>query len=338
MRTILIHIIIFCLTAHSFYGQQFVMHSNYMVNGLPLNPAVAGTKTFAPLVLGFRRQWTGIREAPVAQHLSYHTYVAEQIGIGIHAFNDVAGPARRTGMTGSFSIQVKSSLKTRLSFGMAGTFSQFMIDRNKLVTQEPGDQAVNDRTTNQFIPDLAAGLHWYGHQFHMGISLFNIIQTRTDLFDIMTPVTSTLDRTLYANASYRFGANNDNSLSFEPAAILRLMLNDYQNADGKKRLESALIKLIWESSLSEENLHILCEFAIKRLTIDQRNQLCESLMKSFEDHVEYIENQNEVEVIMDEKIRTFIDFDNKLSVCWAFPRILDDQLKKLVTARSFLDA
>ena len=221
----IIHIIIFCLTAHSFYGQQFVMHSNYMVNGLPLNPAVAGTKTFAPLVLGFRRQWTGIREAPVAQHLSYHTYVAEQIGIGIHAFNDVAGPARRTGMTGSFSIQVKSSLKTRLSFGMAGTFSQFMIDRNKLVTQEPGDQAVNDRTTNQFIPDLAAGLHWYGHQFHMGISLFNIIQTRTDLFDIMTPVTSTLDRTLYANASYRFGANNDNSLSFEPAAILRLMLN-----------------------------------------------------------------------------------------------------------------
>jgi len=221
----LLHIALILICFIPIHGQQIVMHSNYMVNGLPLNPAVAGTKTFAPLVLGFRRQWTGIREAPVAQHLSYHNYVAEQIGVGIYAFNDVAGPARRTGMMGSFSLQIKSSYKTRLSFGLAGSFSQFMLDRDKLITEDPADQVVLERTTNQFVPDLAAGLHWYGQQFHLGISIFNVIQTKTDLFDIMTPVSSTLDRTLYANASYRFGAGNDKSLSFEPSAILRLMKN-----------------------------------------------------------------------------------------------------------------
>lgn len=221
----LLNIILISICFNSIEAQQIVMHSNYMVNGLPLNPAVAGTKTFAPIVLGFRRQWTGIREAPVAQHLSYHTYVAEQVGVGIYAFNDVAGPARRTGMMGAFSLQVKSSYKTRLSFGLAGSFSQFMLDRDKLITEEPGDQVVLERTTNQFIPDLAAGLHWYGHQFHLGLSLFNILQTKTDLFDIMTPVSSTLDRTIYANASYRFGAKNENTLSFEPAGIIRMMTN-----------------------------------------------------------------------------------------------------------------
>jgi len=56
----LLHIALILICFIPIHGQQIVMHSNYMVNGLPLNPAVAGTKTFAPLVLGFRRQWTGI--------------------------------------------------------------------------------------------------------------------------------------------------------------------------------------------------------------------------------------------------------------------------------------
>ena len=219
------YLIALLLGFHQLNAQQIVMHSNYMVNGLPLNPAVAGTKTFAPVVLGFRRQWTGIREAPVAQHISYHNYVAEQIGIGVYAFNDVAGPARRSGLMTSMSVQIKSSYKTRLSFGIAGSFSQFMIDRDKLITEEPGDQVVLERTSNQLIPDLATGMHWYSHQFHIGIALFNILQTKSDLFDVMTPVSSTLDRTLFANASYRFGASNENGISFEPSAILRLMTN-----------------------------------------------------------------------------------------------------------------
>ncbi|MBG16633.1 MAG: hypothetical protein CL853_09815 [Crocinitomicaceae bacterium] len=225
MMRLYFYIILLLLATQQLFAQQIVMHSNYMVNGLPLNPAVAGTKTFAPIVLGFRRQWTGIREAPVAQHISYHTYVAEQIGIGAYAFNDVAGPVRRTGLMSALSIQIKSSYKTRLSFGIAGSFSQFMIDRDKLITEEPGDQVVLDRTTNQLIPDLATGLHWYSHQFHLGISIFNILQTKSDLFDIMTPVTSTLDRTLFVNGSYRFGASSENSISFEPAAIVRIMTN-----------------------------------------------------------------------------------------------------------------
>ena len=207
------------------YSQQIVMHSNYMVNGLPINPAVAGTKTFAPIVLGFRRQWAGIREAPVAQHLSYHTYVAEQIGVGAYAFNDVAGPARRTGLMGGVSVQIKSSYKSRLSFGIAGSFSQYMIDREKLVTEEPGDITVQNYTTNQLIPDLATGLQWYSVNYHFGISIINLIQTKSDLFDIMTPVTSTLDRTLYINGSYRFGSDANSTISFEPAGILRFMTN-----------------------------------------------------------------------------------------------------------------
>jgi type IX secretion system PorP/SprF family membrane protein len=221
MKNIIYIILVFVCVNSS--AQQIVMHSNYMINGLAINPAVAGTKTYAPLVLGFRRQWTGIREAPVAEHLSYHTYVTEQIGIGAYAFNDVAGPARRSGVVMGGSVQIKSSYKTRMSFGLAGSLSQYMIDRDKLVTEEPDDVTVMNYTTNQFVPDLSSGIHIYSHNYHIGLSVIHLLQTKTDLFDIMTPVTSTLDRTFYLNAAYKIESSS--AVSLEIAGILRYMTN-----------------------------------------------------------------------------------------------------------------
>ena len=37
------------------YSQQIVLNSQYMINSFVLNPAAAGTKTYAPLVIGVRR-------------------------------------------------------------------------------------------------------------------------------------------------------------------------------------------------------------------------------------------------------------------------------------------
>ena len=143
--------------------------------------------------------------------------------VGAYVFNDVAGPARRSGLMAAASVQIKSSYKTRLSFGVSGSFTQFMIDRDKLVTEEPGDNTVINYTTNQLIPDLSAGIHWFSHNYHIGISALNLLETKSDLYDIMTPVTNTIDRTLYLNGSYRFGSDENSKISFEPAAILRFM-------------------------------------------------------------------------------------------------------------------
>ena len=70
------------------YGQQIALNSQYMFNSFAINPAVAGTKNYAPLSFTFRRQWMGIDEAPVTQNLMGHTYIGKNAGTGIHLFND----------------------------------------------------------------------------------------------------------------------------------------------------------------------------------------------------------------------------------------------------------
>lgn len=215
--------LVFCSTLS--YGQQFIMNSQYMVNAFAINPAAAGTKTYAPLVLDVRRQWTGIREAPVGQHLSYHTNISKQIGVGGYLFNDVAGPARRTGLMIAVSSQLKLQKGTYLSLGLGGSLSQYVFDRDKLVTEQANDPTVFNYTSNLLIPDLSGGVKLFGQNYHLGFSMFNLLQSKVDLFDIMTPVTSNLQRTIYFTGSYVMHLSENNGLYFEPSAVARIMFN-----------------------------------------------------------------------------------------------------------------
>lgn len=218
------------------YGQQFIMNSQYMVNAFAINPAAAGTKTYAPLVLDVRRQWTGIREAPVGQHISYHTNISKQFGVGGYLFNDVAGPSRRTGFMGAVSTQLKVDRKNYLSLGIGGSLSQYVFDRDKLVTEEAKDPTVFNYTTNLLIPDLSGGVKLFGQNYHLGLSLFNLLQTKVDLFDVMTPVTNDLQRTMYLTGSYLMTVSEQGGLYLEPSAVARIMFNAPFTFDVNARL------------------------------------------------------------------------------------------------------
>lgn len=224
MRKLLYILAVMIISSFS-YGQQFIMNSQYMVNAFAINPAAAGTKTYAPLVLDVRRQWTGIREAPVGQHISYHTNISKQFGAGGYLFNDVAGPSRRTGFMGAVSSQLKVNKEAYLSLGIGGSLSQYVFDRDKLVTEEADDPTVYNYATNLLIPDLSFGVKYFSQNYHLGFSMFNLLQTKVDLFDVMTPVTSTLQRTMYFTGSYLIPLRKDNTFFLEPSAVGRVMFN-----------------------------------------------------------------------------------------------------------------
>ena len=54
---------VFLLALLTYQGQQIALNSQYLFNDFAINPAIAGTKSYAPLSISFRRQWMGIDEA-----------------------------------------------------------------------------------------------------------------------------------------------------------------------------------------------------------------------------------------------------------------------------------
>lgn len=215
-------------------AQQIALTSQYMFNEFSFNPAVAGTKNFAPLSFSFRRQWMGMDEAPVTQNLSFHSFIGDNTGAGVQLFNDVAGPSRRTGLSGAFSYQIQTSEMTRLSFGLSASITQFVMDRDQMITETPDDIAVQNNAYNQLIPDFNFGAYWYGERHFVGVSAFNLLQSEDDLYDISTVVTNTLDRTIFAHAGYLFPLGE--SFAIEPSAMFRYMFNAPMSFDANLRL------------------------------------------------------------------------------------------------------
>lgn len=262
-------------------AQQFIMNSQYMINAFAINPAAAGTKTYAPLVLDVRRQWTGIREAPVGQHLSYHTSLTEQIGVGGYLYNDVAGPSRRTGLMLAFSSQIKLSTGQYLSLGLGGSMTQYVFDRDKLVTEEAYDPTVANYATNLLVPDLNAGLKLYGENYHLGWSMFNLIQTRSDLFDIMTPVTNNLQRTMYFTGSYIVPLTSNDMFFLEPSAVIRMMFNAPMTFDLNLRLLHESGFWFGASYRYRDAIALMVGFSTNKLGISYSYDINTSALRSY---------------------------------------------------------
>lgn len=218
------------ISSVEFSAQQIALNSQYMYNEFSFNPAVAGTKNFAPLTFSFRRQWMGINEAPVTQNLSFHSFIGKNSGAGVQLYNDVSGPTRRTGLSGTFSYAIKTSDATKLSFGLSASVTQFMMDRDRMNTEIPDDIAVLNNTFNQLIPDFNFGMYWYGERHYVGVSGYNLLQSGDDLFDLTTNVTNTLDRTIFAHAGYLFPIGDD--FGIEPGVMTRYMFNAPFSFDG----------------------------------------------------------------------------------------------------------
>ena len=70
-------------------AQQIPHHSQYMFNDFFINPAVAGTKSYQPIMVTARNQWVGLSDAPTTQTMSFHGSWINNMGLGLILTNDI---------------------------------------------------------------------------------------------------------------------------------------------------------------------------------------------------------------------------------------------------------
>ena len=79
-------------------AQQLPQYSQYMLNQMAINPAIAGKDEFAEVRSNSRQQWVGITDAPRTYMLTLQgPFVGKNMGLGMNLYTDIVGPTRRTG-------------------------------------------------------------------------------------------------------------------------------------------------------------------------------------------------------------------------------------------------
>lgn len=224
-RLILTSISVLCILAAQ--AQQEMLVSQYMFNGLFINPAYSGSHSYAEATGLYRAQWTGLDGAPTTQTFGVDGPIAsETMGIGLTFINDQIGDTRQTEVFANWSYHLflDPDGKNKLSFGIRAGFSDFSANLTDTRVFDDGDPVFSGDVSNAFVPKFGAGVYYYSKYWYAGLSVPTIFAGDEDVrFNINDVGGRYFEPHTYLTAGYVWRINPD--LSLKPSFLLRY-LND----------------------------------------------------------------------------------------------------------------
>jgi len=153
-------------------AQYHPQYSQYMFNGLALNPAFAGSQEVLNLAALYRSsQWgKSVEGAPVTQTFAGDFPLRNpQLALGLMVFNDKISIFRQTGAYFAYAFRVKAG-EGKLSFGLQAGFDLQREDFSNLNLKHPDDDLFMGEVHNTFMPNVGTGIYYYRSNFFAGLS------------------------------------------------------------------------------------------------------------------------------------------------------------------------
>lgn len=202
-------------------AQQKEQFTQYMFNGLILNPALAGSDEALSITFLNRRQWTGIDGAPVTQTLSAHTMLGNmRTGLGLYLVNDKIGVHKNQSFQGSYSYRLHVSESAYLSMGLQAGLNVHRSDYASLGgTTSMNDPKLANGTLSSTAFNMGAGLFYRSKRFEAGLSVPELVPEKISFSDTARATWQQAQYFLFAKYSIPL---ND-ILDLEPSVLIKYM-------------------------------------------------------------------------------------------------------------------
>jgi type IX secretion system PorP/SprF family membrane protein len=169
------------------FGQQRVQFTQYMFNGLVINPAYAGADDALSLTFIQRSQWAGVENAPETQTFSGHTLFGKRrIGVGLTLINDKIGVHQNLNALTTYAYHLQVAEKSVLSMGLQMGINRKQSDYGSLIGGSTYDPRLNDVFISKTFFDFGMGIYFRSPKFHAGFSIPELVPGRLDLNDSVT--------------------------------------------------------------------------------------------------------------------------------------------------------
>lgn len=158
------------------FGQQLPQFSQYIFNGLHVNPGYAGYKGEPYIQSTYRSQWVSFPGAPETFTVTADLSANEgTMGFGVSLISDQLGPARTTTGMLTYAYRIQTGRKSFLGMGVSAGLSEYMMDGDLLDPNDPNDPEISGGRINMFTPNLNSGLFFHSNKFYAGFSVYNMI-------------------------------------------------------------------------------------------------------------------------------------------------------------------
>lgn len=230
MKKLLILSAICIFSAANANAQQDPMVSQYMFNGLYLNPAYAGSHDYWSSTLTFRNQWVGLDGAPETAIAAVDGPIAaKNMGLGLILLHDKIGVTRQNTAILNYAYQLKLDENAKLALGINAGFSQFSAKLTDLTVWDQ-DQVFENDITSKVLPRLGVGAYYFGKRHYVGFSIPTLFAYQKDLdFNFDLSRASFLRRHYLLTAGYVFDVAKD--LKLKPSVLFKYVENAPLEAD-----------------------------------------------------------------------------------------------------------
>ncbi len=198
-------------------AQQQVMFTQYMFNGLAINPAYAGSHESLSLTALIREQWVGLDGAPSTQTFAAHTPLKnERVALGFMFLHDKIGITNQNGAYLSYAYRIPMK-NGKLSFGLQAGFNNYKATYSSLEFDD--DFAFSSNDVNKTLPNFGAGLYYYSDKFYAGFSVPQILKNELD--EDNSDTDSKLIQHYFLTAGIVFDLSN--ALKLKPNVLMKVV-------------------------------------------------------------------------------------------------------------------
>ena len=198
-------------------ANNFAFYKNQMN---VINPAYAGIDNQTLISGSIRSQWTGVKEAPNTQAVSFGTPLGKNLGFGISVLNDQTFIEQQTSVGIDLSYLVKLSATTDLYFGVKAGGNSFNINSSGLefysVDVDPTFASINS-----FTPNVGVGAVLKSEKYFFSLSVPKLVSFKDVKNDDGYAMVSTNRPQVYASGGYDFNLNTTGSLVLKPSFMAR---------------------------------------------------------------------------------------------------------------------
>jgi len=195
-------------------AQHDNLYSQYMFNGLLINPAYAGSTDVLSATLVNRNQWVGFDGAPRTSTFSLHTPLKnKKINIGLTFTNDQFGITTQNKINGICAYRLFFK-KSSLSFGLQVGIDFIKNNWNTIQTITPGDQVFSGQYSSQNVPQTGFGLYYKAQKFYVGLSSPDMVSISTS---------KTVYKSVLLTAGYLF--NVSENVKIKPFILAKYIRN-----------------------------------------------------------------------------------------------------------------
>ncbi len=244
------------LTGYSTSAQHTPLNpiSSRVFTPFIINPAIAGSKDFIALDLT-----AAIQGSEMSQLLSGNGRIAKKgpryfgapvaksftsFGVGASLFNDMTKTSRNLGLSAAASYHIPLNEKN-LSFVSGGIAIKGIYNMMDSIPDLGAPQK------NQFIPNVDAGIYFYGQMFYAGFSATNILGSIVDSAD-MAIYNIPVSRQYFFHAGYKLVISKSLNIVLEPSLFVNL--NDSLDFE-KKETYNPMLKLYMDAFCIGAYLH-----------------------------------------------------------------------------------